>query len=249
MQSTFDKFLEVLPSHLTDDEKIVFIQRAYKYVVKKIRLDLSNHPIRFQKHTVLGDLESPSLIVSSNSEIAVKTIKNITGCYFAGSMPEDLEEVSAPSFGNLYDTDYGYTDFDLVNDKHNSIPTVFVSNRNIHSTDVDDCMLIVQTYDYPHLLTTASGIYTDKTVYDIQTMYDTYGPENLYVSDALGTLTLLATKMLMAEDELNATVDSFTRKFLLIIINFHNRNTRTMGITAFTQIGLIDGSESLNADS
>ena len=247
---TFRTYLDnVLPSHLTDAEKVIYLQKAYEYVVEKIRLDISLLPIRFSKHIRLGTLSYPAVMVTSGSAIAVKQIKAYTKCTIQPVQPLILGAIDTCLVGNLHLADYGYTDFNLVNDERAVVPSIYSSGLDISCDNTDDAFMLLQCYVYPYFLKTVNGFYVDNHSYDIATMLALYGADNLLVDDMLGVLMMLAAKQIYSKQNLLPAVESYMQKFLHILLNVHNLNTGTLDVASYSSMGTADSHGAFSVSS
>ena len=190
MALSLTKYLTLLPSSLSDEEKIEYTQIVYNDIVKKFRLDPSIHPVKFTDHIRLdGFVHMGENVVGS--EVALKEIVSINNCDIVDT-DQDFGVPDTALFGNVLETDYGFTDFDLVNESQSTYPEIYQIGSSIVCTNVSECFVLITAHMYPYFCTTDDGWQTEPHSYDIQTMYSTYGAANCNVDDVFATLCSIA---------------------------------------------------------
>lgn len=238
--------LRYFPGDLSDSEKLSYIFRGYHYVIQRIRIDLSVHPLRFQKHTRLGTFSYPGQIVGSMSEIAFKQIKKYSKCIATNDYPVDQYAATDPIIGDISQIEYSYSDFESVNQDQSVVPAVAIVGNDIYCENVDDALIIIEGYPFPYLVKTEDEEYIDEHRYSVEWMFDSYGPENLYVEPALGVLVLFGALIKHAKDNLNLERESLLKKALTIIFNLYNINKVTFDESIYSSATAIDVSGVLN---
>ena len=148
----FSELLTLFNNGGSIDEKTEYLQQAYEDVIKKLRLDMSIHPLRFTSACRLEGFNYKGKIVESNSELAFKEIVNILKVDHG--IDETVEYTyDTPLFGNVNADEYGYTDFDKTNNNQLTVPEIYVRGTDlINITDVDDkdMFVLLEGYVYPY---------------------------------------------------------------------------------------------------
>jgi hypothetical protein len=182
--STLTKYLTLLPTSLSIAEKIEYTQLAYNDIIKKFKLDPVILPLKFTLHTKIDGFVNKGVMVGSLSEVAIKEIISLNNCDVLSS-DQDFGTPDTPLFGDILAVDYGFTDFDLVNNSQSEHPEIYQIGSSIVCTSVPECFTLLTGYMYPYFCTTSDGWLIDRHYYDIQTMVTTYGADNLIVDDVL----------------------------------------------------------------
>ena len=232
--------MTLLPSVLTTAQKIEYTQLAYNDLIKKYRLDPSIYPIKFTSHTKLDGFIYKGTIVNSLSEVAVKEIVSINNCDILDT-DQDFGAVDTCLFGNVLDTDYGYTDLDTVNNSQSEYPEIYMAGSSIVCTNVTECMSLLTCYVYPYFCTTADGWFVDRHYYDIQTMVDTYGADNLIVDDLLMAMVAIHAKGMYFEKAGDLNYKDIMHKYIVQdCMNIYNTWKETAKNDNLDYIGLPD---------
>ncbi len=134
---------------LTDTEKIALLQESYEEVIQMVNLEQSIHPIKLNRAGRLDHFKFKGVIVGSGSEVAFKHIKSQLKCGIVNSYTDEYTRDTV-EVGKIGDTDYGFTDFDQVNNEHKSVPQLFNNGVDIISTTFDNTFFLMTGYVYPH---------------------------------------------------------------------------------------------------
>jgi len=238
--TTLTKYLTLLPDSLSDEDKIAYTQIAYNDIIKKFRLDPCILPVRFTKHIKLDGFVHKGEMVGSESEVALKEIIAINNCDVMET-GQDFGTPDTPLFGDVLSVDYGYTDFDLVNDSHNTYPEIYQIGSSIVCGNVSDCFVLITGYMYPYFCTTADGWLVDKHWYDIQTMVDEYGTDDLIVDDVLLSLCSLLAIGKYYEKNGDSNRENIYHKFSAVdCVNLHNEWRETVRNDNLENVGVKD---------
>jgi len=239
--TTLAQYLTLLPNSLSEADKIEYTQLAYEDVVKKPKLDPSIHPLKFTNHIKLDGFTFKGVMVDSLSEIAFKEIVSINNCDILDT-EQDFGTVDTALFGNIEETDYGFTDFDLVNESQSTTPEIYQAASSIVCTNVSECFTLLTGYMYPYFCTTADGWYVDRHYYDIQTMVDTYTTANLIVDDVLMVLAIFQVLSRFYGKNADTNRENIYHKFGPVdLVNLHNNWKNTIGNDGYDFIGIPDG--------
>ncbi len=237
---TLTKYLTLIPTKITTTaDKYAYIQEAYETVVKKLRLDPSVHPLRFTNHIKLDNFNFKGQIVVSESEIAFKQFNGLIQVDDLET-DQDFGTIDTPLIGNLDSVDYDYTDFDEVNEYHNTVPIVYQIGTSIVCNHMDDTFFLINAYAYPYFCTTADGQYVDKHYYNVSTMNTTYGAANLTVDPVIGVLTLMMIYSKYYEDQGIINLKDVYHKYTMDLINMVNQWNNTKGNDNLDYMGQLD---------
>lgn len=237
---TLTKYLTLMPKGITATaDKYAYIQEAYETVVKKLRLDPSVHPLRFTNHIKLDNFNYKGELVVSQSEIAFKQFNGFV-------QVDDLETdqnfgtVGTALIGNLDSADYDYTDFDQVNEYHNTVPIIYRIGTSIVCTMMDDTFFLINAYVYPYFCTTSNGQYIDRHYYNVNTMQLAYGADNLTVDPVIGVLTLMMINSKYYEDNGSLNMKDIFHKYTMDLINIINQWDKTKGNDNLDYVGQLN---------
>jgi len=233
-----------MPSELTQLQKVAYLQTAYEFVVKKLRLDPTVLPIMITGQRVkISGFEYKLNTVTVNSEVAIKEIKSFAGLEFTNPLDEDRYTLGAGLVGNVGDTDHGFeaVAFAAVNDTHTTSPEIYWSGTDLTCANLTSSLIVIQSFVYPYFcMHTVDDQYTVEHRYDIQWMIDGYGTTYLEIDDTLGTLTLIKALSLYYGEMQDINYENIYDKCVIDTINIYNRFNSLKYSDSYETIGTLE---------
>lgn len=238
---TLQEFYDLLPSSLTDSEKIELTQYAYNDIVERIRLHQSIHPVVIDQAANIGGFEYPIIINDSLSELC---FKEITHLYFANidtTMVSDRTTATAVS-GNIetLDTEFmglSESSWDALNEEWSLYPTVYNLNSKYIITNTDEpAFLYMSGYVYPYFALTSNGPYVDYHTYTLENIVD---PTSYDVNPWLVAFVYFRAISIYRNGKLDINFESILNKYVIDLINYYNQNERLKAGDNFSMIGLL----------
>jgi len=200
------------------------IQKAFVYVVQKLRYDPIFIPVLLSGRVNFNSFETP-FKDSNSSEYVIKEIQSITNGLLS-DIPEYKDYVDCV-VGTIGSTDYGLT---LSADTTTSGEEYFITQDTLECTTSDDTVVILNCYLYPKLVYPIIYSRTNKVVYDIQTMITDYGVANLSCDTALMMLVGPMALSFYNDDILNIALSKTLEHYTTQLINIFNNYNQTYAV-------------------
>ena len=240
----FSDIYSLLPTSLTDTQKVEVLQVAYEFVIKKLRLDPTVLPIFMsgQRVKTLG-FEYMNNIITTESEVAIKEIKTFFNETITNPLDEDRYALGTWTIGDTTVAGFGFnaTAFAAVNDDQSTRPTFYWSGTDVTCTNLDPSFFLIECFVYPYFcMHTTDDQFTVEHRYDIQWMIDTYTEELLEIDDLVGILSALKALSLWFGEQGDINFENIFDKATLDIINMYNEFNSLKYSDSYEKIGNIE---------
>lgn len=206
---------------------VPYIQKAYRFVVRKLRFDPVLLPVLLTGRVNFNSFDSP-FKDKNLSEYVVKEIDSILNGLLS-DVPEHRDYVNC-TVGTIGIADYDltFTDDTTVCDEEFSI-----EQETLECVTSDDTVALLNCYVYPYFVKPTVEVVGNKIVYDIQTMIDTYGIGNLSVDDGLMMFIGPMALSYYNDDKLNIALGKTLEYYTIQLINLYNSYTQTFSPEKF----------------
>lgn len=203
------------------------IQKAYRFVVRKLRFDPVLLPVLLTGRVNFNSFDLPFKDKNS-SEYVVKEIDSILNGLLS-DIPAHRDYIDCV-VGNVCVPNYDltFTDDTTVCDEEFSI-----EQETLECVTSDDTVALLNCYVYPYFVKPVSQTINSKIVYDIQAMIDEYGINNLVVDDGLMMFIGPMALSYYNDDKLNIALSKTLEYYTIQLINLYNSYTQTFSPEKF----------------
>jgi len=206
---------------------VPYIQKAYRFVVRKLRLDPVLLPVLLTGRVNFNSFDSP-FKDKNLSEYVVKEVDSIlNGLLSESPAHRDYIDCTVGTIG-VTNYDLTFTDNTTVSNEEFSI-----EQETLECVTSDDTVALLSCYVYPYFVRPTIGQASDRISYDIHDMIVTYGLENLSVDNGLMMFIGPMALSYYNDDKLNIALAKTLEYYTLQLINLYNSYTQTFSPEKF----------------
>lgn len=208
---------------------VEYLQKAYQYVVEKLRLDPQLIPIRLTGRVQWGRWDLP-FTDSVGNQFVVKEIQTVINGKLV-STPVYKEYINGV-VGSIGSANYGWSNTELMTVDGDEFVIV---DKTLECTSSDDCLCMLQCYAYP-VFVYPSGLTSaqDKTLFtNIADAVATYSINTLTVDPGLMMMVGPMALAYYHYDAMSIGLAKTLEHYVVQLINYYNKQKHTFVIESF----------------